>query len=126
MLIPSCGKPPYLKIPDPSAFNQLTDILIFKRANLNAVISKRIMFHPMAYIGIGYSGETPGLLRSVVLTHESWLKGDRVPRFFGDSFVVLYDSNTAREFAKKCKEAAEENTIIVYSMERSAPLHESR
>ncbi|MBN2036650.1 MAG: hypothetical protein JW768_07910 [Chitinispirillaceae bacterium] len=80
----------------------------------------------MAYIGIGYSGEIPGFLRSIASMHEAWLKGDRVPRFYGDSFVVLYDSNTAREFARKCREAAGENAIIVYSMERSTPLRGSR
>jgi hypothetical protein len=63
----------------------------------------------MAYIGIGYSGEQQDFLRDVVSRHSSWLKGDRIPRFFGDSFVVLYDSNTAREFAKKCKGVAELN-----------------
>jgi hypothetical protein len=48
-----------------------------------------------------------------------WLKGDRLPRFFGDSFIVLYDSNTAREFAKKCKEASDDdNVIVVYPMDK--------
>jgi hypothetical protein len=72
----------------------------------------------MAYIGIGYSGERPALLRDLVELHSAWLKGDRVPRFFGDAFVVLYDSNTAREFAKKCKDAAEKDSITIYPMER--------
>jgi hypothetical protein len=75
----------------------------------------------MAYIGIGYSGDDPGFLRVCASRHEAWLKGDRLPWFFGDSFVVLYDSNIAREFAKKCLEAAPDNTINVYTMERSAP-----
>ena len=75
----------------------------------------------MAYIGIGYSGEQPDFLRDLVRRHMEWLKGDRVPRFFGDSFVVLYDSNTAREFAKKCKDAAAENSITMYPMERPIP-----
>ena len=75
----------------------------------------------MAYIGIGYSGEQPGFLRDLVGRHSAWLKGDRVPRFFGDSFVVLYDSNTAREFAKKCKDADEKYSITVYPMERPIP-----
>lgn len=75
----------------------------------------------MAYIGIGYSGDNPAFLRAFAARHDAWLKGDRVPRFFGDSFIVLYDSNTAREFAKKCREAAEPETITVYSMERSIP-----
>jgi hypothetical protein len=72
----------------------------------------------MAYIGIGYSGDHPGFLREFVLQHDAWLKGDRVPRFFGDAFIVLYDSNTAREFAKRCKEAAEPNSVTMYTMER--------
>jgi hypothetical protein len=75
----------------------------------------------MAYIGIGYSGENATFLRDIVQRHGAWLKGDRVPRFFGDGFLVLYDSNTAREFAKKCLEAAEKNTIVIYPMERPLP-----
>jgi hypothetical protein len=72
----------------------------------------------MAYLGIGYSGDNPSFLRDQVDTHIDWLKGDRLPRFFGDAFLVLYDSNTAREFAKKCKDAAEENAVVIYPMER--------
>ncbi|MBD3321305.1 MAG: hypothetical protein GF350_09450 [Chitinivibrionales bacterium] len=72
----------------------------------------------MAYIGIGYSGEDSGFLRNQVDTHIQWLKGDRLPRFFGDRFLVLYDSNTAREFAKKCILAAQSNSITIYPMER--------
>ncbi|MBD3346300.1 MAG: hypothetical protein GF401_14690 [Chitinivibrionales bacterium] len=72
----------------------------------------------MAYIGIGYSGEDSGFLRNQVDKHIQWLKGDRLPRFFGERFLVLYDSNTAREFAKKCIDAAEENSITTYPMER--------
>ena len=72
----------------------------------------------MAYIGIGYCGENGTFLRDFVQQHGAWLKGDRMPRFFGDAFVVLYDSNTAREFAKKCLDAAEKNTIVIYPMER--------
>ena len=75
----------------------------------------------MAYIGIGYSGDTPDVLRNLVSQNMSWLKGDRVPRLFGEAFVVLYDSNTAREFAKKCKEAAEPGNIAVYPMDRPVP-----
>ena len=75
----------------------------------------------MAYIGIGYSGENSAFLRELANRHSAWLKGDRVPRFFGDAFVVMYDSNTAREFAKKCREAAEKNTITLYPMERPLP-----
>lgn len=72
----------------------------------------------MAYLGIGYSGPQESFLRELANTNMSWLKGDRLPRFFGDAFLVLYDSNTAREFAKKCKESAEESTITVYQMDR--------
>jgi hypothetical protein len=68
----------------------------------------------MAYIGIGYSGNRPAFLREFVAGHEAWLKGDRVPRFFGDSFIVLYDSNTAREFAKKCSKAAEQGNYRLF------------
>jgi hypothetical protein len=75
----------------------------------------------MAYIGIGYSGTQPDFLREVASHHMAWLKGDRVPRFFGDAFVVLYDSNTAREFAKKCKDAAPPETITIYPMDRPIP-----
>jgi hypothetical protein len=75
----------------------------------------------MAYIGLGYSGSQPAFLRDFVCRHTAWLKGDRMPRFFGDSFIVLYDSNTAREFAKKCKDAAEINCITIYQMDRPIP-----
>jgi hypothetical protein len=72
----------------------------------------------MAYIGIGYTGEEATFLREFVARHSAWLHGDRVPRFFGESFVVLYDSNTAREFAKKCLESAGKKAITIYPMER--------
>ncbi|MDG5816328.1 hypothetical protein QA601_14630 [Chitinispirillales bacterium ANBcel5] len=72
----------------------------------------------MAYLGIGYSGSDTQFLRLQVNKHIEWLKGDRLPRFFGDSFLVLYDSNTAREFARKCTESAPEDTIFIYPMER--------
>jgi hypothetical protein len=72
----------------------------------------------MAYIGIGYLGSEPNFLRGLVDKHDSWLKGDRVPRFFGDGYIVLYDSNTAREFAQKCREAAAPNAVVIYPMEK--------
>jgi hypothetical protein len=72
----------------------------------------------VAYIGIGYSGQKSLFLKEQVDKNIQWLKGDRMPRFFGDCFIVLYDSNTAREFAKKCTREAEENAIIVYPMQR--------
>jgi hypothetical protein len=72
----------------------------------------------MAYLGIGYSGSNPAFLRDLVNEHIDWLKGDRLPRFFGDAFIVLYDSNTAREFAKKCYDSSEKNSIVIYQMNR--------
>ena len=75
----------------------------------------------MAYLGIGYSGSDPLFLRDLVNKHICWLKGDRLPRFFGDGFLILYDSNTAREFAKKCKEAAPDSTAVAFfTMEKPA------
>ncbi len=71
----------------------------------------------MAYIGIGSSSDDPAFLQSMVEAHSDWLSGDRIPRFFGDRFLVLYDSNTAREFAKKCLQAAASGTITIYPME---------
>jgi len=71
----------------------------------------------MAYLGIGYSGEKESFLRDQVNKRIDWLKGDRLPRFFGDDFIVLYDSNTAREFAKKCIDADDEDTIQLYTMD---------
>jgi hypothetical protein len=72
----------------------------------------------MAYIGIGYSGPDTTFLRNEVDKSLSWLQGDRRPFFFGDGFLVLYDSNTAREFAKKCVDAARPGEISVYPMGR--------
>jgi hypothetical protein len=72
----------------------------------------------MAYIGIGYCGDDSPFLRNQVDINRKWLKGDRLPRFYGDCFVVLYDSNTAREFARKCEIAAGKNEICVYPMGR--------
>ncbi|KMQ51985.1 hypothetical protein CHISP_0974 [Chitinispirillum alkaliphilum] len=71
----------------------------------------------MAYLGIGYCGPNRSFLRDQVNKHMAWLKGDRLPRFFGDGFIVLYDSNTAREFAKKCELAAEKECLITYPMD---------
>jgi hypothetical protein len=77
----------------------------------------------MAYIGIGYSGQDGAFLRSQVDKCFSWLQGDRRPYFYGDGFIVLYDSNTAREFAKKCEREAAAGEILVYSMERPNETH---
>lgn len=75
----------------------------------------------MAYLGIGYSGRNGTFLREQVNKQINWLKGDRLPRFFGDTFVVLYDSNTAREFAKKCSDADTESAVQIYTMEKQQP-----
>ncbi len=75
----------------------------------------------VAYIGIGYSGDNSSFLREQVSLNGAWLKGDRLPRFFGDGFVVMYDSNTAREFVKKCKASADKNSITIYPMEQPIP-----
>jgi hypothetical protein len=71
----------------------------------------------MAYLGIGYRG-TDTFLKKMVDSNSAWLRGDRTPRFFGDNFLVLYDSNTAREFASRCLKAAPENAIAIYPMDR--------
>jgi hypothetical protein len=72
----------------------------------------------MAYLGIGYIGDQSDFFQNLVEQYRTWLKGDRMPRFYGDRFIVLYDSNTAREFAKKCCLAAAESTITIYPMEK--------
>ncbi|HLV30770.1 MAG TPA: hypothetical protein VKY57_04285 [Chitinispirillaceae bacterium] len=73
----------------------------------------------MAYLGIGYSGPDTYFLKDLVNEHLNWLKGDRLPRFFGDGFLIMYDSNTAREFAKKCKDAAGDNNLTFFTMDKS-------
>jgi hypothetical protein len=72
----------------------------------------------MAYLGIGYSGPETSFLREQVNLHIDWLKGDRLPRFYGDDFIVLYDSNTAREFAKKCRTADGNSAVQIYTMDK--------
>jgi hypothetical protein len=72
----------------------------------------------VAYVGIGYTGPEPAFLKRCADEHAQWLKVDRVPRFYGDDFVVLYDSNTAREFVRKCRAAAAPGTLTVYPMDR--------
>lgn len=72
----------------------------------------------MAYIGIGFSGDDTTFLEDFVAKHQIWLKGDRQPKFFGKCFILLYDSNTAREFAKKCLYEAPEDTISIFPMEK--------
>ena len=72
----------------------------------------------MAYLGIGYSGPEASFLRAQVNKEIDWLKADRMPRFYGDDFIVLYDSNTAREFAKKCIAADADGAVHIYTMEK--------
>lgn len=72
----------------------------------------------MSYIGIGYIGTDGQFLREMVDRNTAWLKGDRQPRFYGDQFIIMYDSNTAREFAHRCRESAEQNEIVVYPVGR--------
>lgn len=72
----------------------------------------------MAYLGIGYCGKKDDFLKLMVDEHELWLKGDRPPKFYGSCFCLLYDSNVAREFAKKCKIAAPENKLTVFAIEK--------
>ena len=72
----------------------------------------------MSYIGIGYSGNDQDFLQNFVEQYRFWLKGDRQPKFFGKCFLFLYDSNTAREFAKKCMASAPNNTITLFPMEK--------
>ena len=80
----------------------------------------------MAYIGIGYTGEEPEFLGTIVEQHSAWLKGDRQPKFFGSRFLLLYDSNTAREFARKCLDAAHQGTISVFPMDKPLPADRNR
>ena len=72
----------------------------------------------MTYIGIGYTGNDPSFLRDIVERNLAWLKGDRLPRFFGDHFLMLYDSNTAREFVRKCRAELREGKLHVYPVGR--------
>lgn len=78
----------------------------------------------MAYIGIGYSGSDSDFLQNFVEYHRVWLNGDRQPKFFGKCFLLLYDSNTAREFIGKCLAEAPQDTISVYQMEKSADINQ--
>jgi hypothetical protein len=72
----------------------------------------------VAYVGIGYSGPDDSFLHEQVDKHIEWLRADRLPRFYGGRFLVLYDSNTAREFVKKCRKAAGDGALTVYPMDR--------
>lgn len=72
----------------------------------------------MAYLGIGYSGEDTDFLQSMVNENELWLMGDRPPKFYGPGFCLLYDSNIAREFAKKCTNAAPEKKLTIFTIDK--------
>jgi hypothetical protein len=76
----------------------------------------------MAYIGIGYSGEDASFLQMMVDEHAAWLQGDRLPHLIGDRFLLLYDSNTAREFARKCFDRAQGKKISCYPVGRPIEL----
>lgn len=70
----------------------------------------------MAWIGVCYEGEDSGFLPSMVEKYQPWLKGDRIPRMFGENFIVIYDSNIAREFLKKIKTELKTGNIIAYTI----------
>ena len=70
----------------------------------------------MAWLGICYDGPDSEFLPSTIEKHKQWLKGDRIPRIFGKHFIVIYDSNTAREFVKKIKSELEQGKIVVYTI----------
>lgn len=70
----------------------------------------------MAYIGIGYTGNREGYLTSFFEKEADWISGERRPRFFGDSFVVLFDSNTSREIIKKITVDAQDGSIKIFPM----------
>jgi hypothetical protein len=72
----------------------------------------------MSYLGIGYSGTDDTFLHNQVNKEIDWLKGDRLPRFYGNDFIVLYDSNTAREFAKKCCNADKSGVVHIFTMDK--------
>ena len=71
----------------------------------------------MNYIGIAYTGNDNDLLKRFVDDHMQWLSGDRKPYLYGSHFIVLYDSNTTREFIKKLANDSSGN-IVVYHMEK--------
>lgn len=73
----------------------------------------------MAYIGIGYTGEDAEFLARFVEQNNSWLNYERQPVFYGKQFLVLYDSNIAREFVKKCTDAASAEAITLFYMEKT-------
>lgn len=70
----------------------------------------------MAYIGIGYNGNIEGYLKSFFEKEKDWIEGERKPRFFGDSFVILFDSNTSREIVKKIYQDVPANSISIFPM----------
>ncbi len=70
----------------------------------------------MAWLGICYEGTDGDFLPSILRKHEAWLAGDRMPKLFGSNFVVMYDSNTARELLKKIKTDLVTGRIVVYTI----------
>ncbi len=70
----------------------------------------------MAWLGVCYKGEQSNVLSNIIDKHKAWLKGDRMPKLYGDNFFVIYDSNTAREFIKKIKSENFSGKIIVYTI----------
>jgi hypothetical protein len=70
----------------------------------------------MAYLGIGYEGEDPDFFHARVRECDTWLTAERTVRFFGDRFIVLYDSNSAREFVHVCLAHARTRDITVFEM----------
>lgn len=70
----------------------------------------------MAWLGICYEGEEANFLPRVVEENHEWLKNDRIPRVYGSHFVLIYDSNTAREFLKKIKSQLKTGKITVYTV----------
>lgn len=70
----------------------------------------------MAWLGICYEGGDNEFLPEAVKRHNAWLSGDRVPRLYGKNFIVIYDSNTAREFVKKLTKEIVTGKLVVYTI----------
>lgn len=70
----------------------------------------------MAWLGICYEGVDSDFLPSALRKHEAWLSGDRMPKLYGSNFVVIYDSNTARELIKKLTSELATGRIVVYTI----------
>lgn len=70
----------------------------------------------MAWLGICYEGADGEFLPAALRKHEAWLSGDRIPKLYGNNFVVIYDSNTARELIKKLTAELITGRIVVYTI----------